>query len=528
MTQNVAYSPSQIYQRLNSTSQEIRLLKVSSALNEGRIQCQLQTTRLSSAQYVVLSYQWGTSDVSHEILLDGHVFRVRPNLWAFLDVIREQQAMMLWIDALCINQNDVLERNAQVRIMGDIFRSASMVVNWLGAGSQNSRITLAFRVMNLVWSSSSVDNADQLDSVPSIEGVDEDEIWQSVVELCSLPYWNRVWVAQEILLSSNNYLLHGSTSLPWHMFANFISLIDVRFPCPSQYNRLIHNSTAKSYALSKPYTSVPRELTWRVGSALKHDYGKWWNNNEYNLFRILTMFGDRECADPLDHVYALLSLTDEGPRFPIRYGVSVLDLFLTVFRFCGHAVHEGQSEHTQGEIYVPASQRAFFRNARYLAEIMDLVSSYQRTQPYFQGIAMSARGPSPRPEPCFPREHDTLILYCSSIDPDNEPPVLRSNTLRRNLQGIVYDSILHLDDSSTWLLVRNTGNSYVSSLVALITIKDSPQGRRGFKVLEPGPLSGATISAANKSSGSNAWKFVVPPDKHLDLLKATVLGGQPR
>lgn len=119
-----AVPASKVYKQLDKDDQ-IRLLTLSTTLSQGRIQCHLETVDLRSAQFVVLSYTWGTSPVTYEILLDGEVFRIRPNLWAFLDVIRQQEGILLWIDALCINQTDVSERNAQVSIMGNIFRSAS-------------------------------------------------------------------------------------------------------------------------------------------------------------------------------------------------------------------------------------------------------------------------------------------------------------------------------------------------------------------------------------------------------------------
>ncbi|KAK5944307.1 hypothetical protein PMZ80_003588 [Knufia obscura] len=535
MTQN-APSATPIYDNLdtnnNTTTPQIRLLKVNPTLTNNRITCNLTTVPLHTAKskYVVLSYRWGTTPATQPILLNGHLFLLRHNLWSFLDVIREQEGMMLWIDALCIDQGNVEERNSQVKVMGRIFQGASMVLSWLGVG--NEAVEMAFEVMGRVWEGEDGDAESgsdmDLDSLPVVRGgPDEDELWRCVVEVCSLQYWGRVWVVQEILLSSNNYLLCGRRTLPWQVFANFLSLIDVRFRCPAQYGRVIHGSTARSYAMRKPYAMVRPELQWRIGRELRHDYGKAWDTEEYNLFRILTMFGERDCADPLDHIYALLSLSEEGDAFPIQYGVDKVGLFLTAIHFCGRSAaqeHHGASLQAH---YRPASQRAFMRNARFLAETMEVIPAYQRTPPYFHGTAVSTRGPSPRPDPCFPCAYQILHLQCTTVVPGDEPPVLRSSSLQRTMGSIAFDTLLHLDETSSWLMCKKQeGQIDGLAVVAVITIKDGPRGR-GFKILEPGRLAASVITHPGDGSGMGKWEMTIPADAHLDLLKITILSVQP-
>ena len=523
MTQDAVPAPP-LYDVLDTNTKQIRLLEVASSLNNGRIECRLSTAALNITKYVVLSYRWGSLGATHEILLNGHTFYVRQNLWSFLNTIREQPGMMLWIDALCINQQNIDERNRQVRIMGQIFQSAAMVLSWLGPA--NSKIEQAFDLMGHVWSSSNTEDDSENLPVPSTNQT-EDDLWQSMVEVCSLLYWGRVWVVQEILLSSNNYLLCGRKTLPWQAFANFISLIDVRFRCPSQYSRIIQNSNAKSYATSKPYAMVRPELQWRIGSELRHDYGKAWDTEEHSLFRIVTMFGERECADPLDHIYALLSLSDEGNAFPIEYGIDRVQLLLTVFHFCGQSAWQEYHHGSKQDQFRPTSQRAFMRNAKFLAETMELIPAYQRTPPYFHGAALSARGPSPRPDPGFPCAPQTLHLQCTTISPGDEPPVLRSSSLQRTMSTIAFDMLLHLDESSTWFLcLRQDEQPDTLAIRAAITIKDGPRGR-GFKILEPGKLATSPVVPLTDGTGLEQWDLAVSSDAHLDLLKLVILGAPP-
>lgn len=516
-----SYPP--LYRQLNQQDQEIRLLEVLPILNNGRVECRLSSGHLKSANYVVLSYRWGTLAAVHEIVINGQPFFVRKNLWDFLNVIREQPGMSFWIDALCINQNDLEERNQQVRIMGQIFQSAAMVLSWLGAA--NPEVEQAFDLMSSVWSSSP--SEDESDRLPALRpDQSEDDMWRCVAELCVYPYWNRVWVVQEILLSTNNYLLCGQKTLPWQVFANFISLVSIRFSCPPQYSRIIHNSTAKSYAMSKPYVMVPQSLQWRVGNALKHDFGKAWDIKEHNLFRILTMFGDRDCTDPLDHVYALLSLTDEGSKFPIHYGIDKADLFLSLIHFCGQSAVEEQ-EFPDPLVLDQSSQRAFIRNSKHIAETLELTVSAQRTQPYYHGFGSDFRRPSPRPYPCFPSANQTVVLQCSTIVPGNEPPILRSNTLRRSISSIPFDQLLHINESTSWLMCRHSSNDLQQlGVVCAITIKDSPQGR-GFRILEPGQLAFELLDPSHDGDPTESWGLRIAPEAHLHFFKIVVLGQQP-
>jgi hypothetical protein len=81
-----------------------------------------------------LSYVWGTEKAPDPILLDGQPFYITENLKDALIMIQHgsKKERVLWIDAICINQNDSLERNAQVRQMRHIYSSARRVLVWLG------------------------------------------------------------------------------------------------------------------------------------------------------------------------------------------------------------------------------------------------------------------------------------------------------------------------------------------------------------------------------------------------------------
>ncbi|KAH8883684.1 HET-domain-containing protein, partial [Thozetella sp. PMI_491] len=114
----------------------IRVLKLEpSDQHDSIITCSLEVVPFKSAtpQYEALSYVWGDQTERNEIILDSQPTSITRNLWTTLKYIRQPDtSRTLWIDAVCINQADIHERNEQVKQMGDIYSRASRVLIWLG------------------------------------------------------------------------------------------------------------------------------------------------------------------------------------------------------------------------------------------------------------------------------------------------------------------------------------------------------------------------------------------------------------
>lgn len=115
----------------------IRLLQSrgSAALDSG-LQYDLISLPLAEAAengYDALSYVWGDDKLLHGIQINGQLFHVRQNLHDFLRMAKRLRwTTAFWIDAVCIDQHNVDERNSQVRMMTDIYKSAVTVRAWLG------------------------------------------------------------------------------------------------------------------------------------------------------------------------------------------------------------------------------------------------------------------------------------------------------------------------------------------------------------------------------------------------------------
>jgi hypothetical protein len=128
------------YELLDRQESALRLITVLPDLStEGHIQCSLyNASSRTHRSYSCLSYTWGSPRPKRAVLIDGCIFYVQPSLFNFLDIARTMRTTVeywpdhFWIDAICIDQSNTIERNRQVTRMGEIYDGANLVVAWLG------------------------------------------------------------------------------------------------------------------------------------------------------------------------------------------------------------------------------------------------------------------------------------------------------------------------------------------------------------------------------------------------------------
>ncbi|KAE9362606.1 HET-domain-containing protein [Stipitochalara longipes BDJ] len=119
------------YRSLHKDVREIRLMTIEDWENgSSHIACQLHHFELAHApEYEALSYCWGDASITQEILVDGDPFLATTNLYAALKQIAERaKSKFLWIDAICINQSSIEEKNYQVPLMNALYSQAQRVL----------------------------------------------------------------------------------------------------------------------------------------------------------------------------------------------------------------------------------------------------------------------------------------------------------------------------------------------------------------------------------------------------------------
>lgn len=161
------------YESLPYPASSIRLAILQPGDRKSPVKVTLKTaTFISRPKYKALSYTWGSPDVTKVIKLNGQTFKARNNLWDALVHLRDEfEERTLWIDAICIDQSNVHERNQQVSLMSYIYTRAEKVVVWLGSVKPN--------------------NSSNWRHPNRVSGVE-------LSLVCIQPYWKRVWIVQEI------------------------------------------------------------------------------------------------------------------------------------------------------------------------------------------------------------------------------------------------------------------------------------------------------------------------------------------
>jgi hypothetical protein len=124
------------YERISLKGPAFRLLRLLKGDSES-IQCELFESKLppqeDTRDYAALSYTWGSESRPCEITINRSRMEVTKNAYLALRDLRSQEKdRILWIDALCINQNNTEERGQQVRQMGSIYSNAERIIIWLG------------------------------------------------------------------------------------------------------------------------------------------------------------------------------------------------------------------------------------------------------------------------------------------------------------------------------------------------------------------------------------------------------------
>ncbi len=259
----------------------IRLVRIQPATNDDDpLFCGLIEVAFSSRpQFGALSYRWGTDEASDTITLNGCPFMVRRNLHDALVFLRSRHdgnaLELFWIDAVCINQDDVAERNRQVRIMDQIYFRARTVLVWLGSGYAKRP---SWEPEDTVGDASESTRAREM-----VRQVQQDK------------YWTRVWILQEVGRARHLQVCLWNEFHEWGYFTLLLTENGGRADAgPLKLDRCL-----------------------RQGA----------DEGSLTLKRLLEDHREAECSDPRDKVYGLLGLASDAAGFPVDYSKSLYEVW---------------------------------------------------------------------------------------------------------------------------------------------------------------------------------------------------------
>jgi hypothetical protein len=287
------------YKQLNLKENEIRVIRILPRQTVRQpICCELKHTSLTNERghgwtpFTTLSYTWGPPSLNQRtVLISGQKLLVRQNLHDFLDRASKASSRIdewLWIDQICINQDNSRERNHQVAQMARIYQSSARTLVWLGTGFDgSSRLMAAFNA------------TDTLRIGPQIAA--------ACRQLAQLSYWTRLWICQEVVLSRELFILIGNALIAWDIFADF----------------WVENSTAIEahiQASSGNWQGL-RILTELIESRRGRE-------KAVNWLDLMQLTAHRKCKEPFDRVYGLNGMVSAGFAVDVDYARSAEDLFV--------------------------------------------------------------------------------------------------------------------------------------------------------------------------------------------------------
>ncbi|KAM0802336.1 heterokaryon incompatibility protein-domain-containing protein [Usnea florida] len=194
---------------------EIRILVLAPGTSNDVLHGELIVESLDydDLHYTALSYTWSGSVGEHFISIGGAPLYITENLSLALRRIRgPTRPRNMWVDAICINQDDHEEKAIQVNLMGHIYASATRTIVWLGEKSADSDVAMDF-IGSL--QQGTLDHQD-----------DDSQIgptcWRAVNELMERKWWTRIWVVQEALMSRRVIIQCGDKRVD---IPNFVKLL---------------------------------------------------------------------------------------------------------------------------------------------------------------------------------------------------------------------------------------------------------------------------------------------------------------
>ncbi|KAI0852756.1 heterokaryon incompatibility protein-domain-containing protein [Daldinia vernicosa] len=258
--------------------------------------------------YTALSYTWGNGVFDRVIECDSFSKAITESLHAALCQFRRpDQSVMLWVDQICINQDDPEEKSGQIPLMSRIYTHALNTIGWLGMPTPETDNVIQLleeiiSTLRFIQSVTCPDDFEGLD-LPTADSI----LWKELWDFLSRPWYKRLWVIQEMTLSSDLWLMCGSHITTFNI---------VSHACVNLF------SCGVSRWLDQTYTANGTD-----------DHCKWIHNISIEkddivhgqrgpLFILLRHTRDALCRDPKDKVYGILGISDSSDLEPVKIDYS--------------------------------------------------------------------------------------------------------------------------------------------------------------------------------------------------------------
>ncbi|TRX87933.1 hypothetical protein FHL15_011165 [Xylaria flabelliformis] len=292
---------------LDKESKQIRLLLVRPLCDGDEVTCHIKLHSLlnGDSTYEAVSYAWSHVKGKKSIVIDDEKVEIPAAAEEVIRYLRyAKEPRVIWVDAICINQEDIREKGHQIALMHEIYKTASRTVVWLGQADEAT--AEAFRSLELVHGqmSEETDGGDKLREVlygePNIFQYSKTALptecnFAALKKFCKRVWFRRLWVVQEVVLASTGVVYCGVFSMP------LIRLARAAVWVHHKQHSLPFDLDAEQGMLNASYMSAYIDKKQGHFSRL-HGPAPYLAD----LFRYFHSF---RVSEPRDKVYAILGLT---------------------------------------------------------------------------------------------------------------------------------------------------------------------------------------------------------------------------
>lgn len=336
-----------IYEELSPERRNIRLLQILPTEDLTDLRLRLLSANIEIVEYTAVSFVWGNDVEMHEVWINSEkmglpakIFTMLQNTW------RQRPRTLFWIDSVCIQQANHLERQHQVMLVSDVFQHASQVmalldgihpdkINCLREAQlpharpsfpQPVRIVRAVTRLDSHQSPSepAIDAANS-PLMERLQGPNNEAFFARIVAALKVvsrhEYWTRKWLIQEFCMSRNVILQFDSKSIP------SVALMEIFFACKNLLEeRGIYDSSTFHYMdafLRFAHCDTRTEHLIRV------------EPQRHKFEDLVETFRSLNCSNPRDHIYALRECSDLDSEFMVDYAETERELLDRVIKARG-------------------------------------------------------------------------------------------------------------------------------------------------------------------------------------------------
>lgn len=262
------------------------------------IECRLEELDVDAeptVRYEALSYCWGppNGDAKY-IACHGRRLRVTQTLYTALQRLRHaDKERTLWVDQVCINQKDTDEKGIQILLMRSIYRHSVTTLIWLGEGEQHGGKGLEFaRTIDEACERHPIAGESAFSFAFPHPGLPTPphQCWENFFELFREPWFERVWIIQEIAVSRRSVVMYAEHEVEWPLFYRAYAY-SAKLGAMNLYSGRINPNTVDN---------------------LEHLRGEIESGNQHSLLKLMTRTRPCGATDPRDKIYSLWGLAEPG------------------------------------------------------------------------------------------------------------------------------------------------------------------------------------------------------------------------